>query len=214
MNNVKEKAAFYARLKTNKCISFIEKWRIQEKEPEWVRELLKYRIYLQQIGEEKYVFQYAEAETREQLSVCVGHVWDEFLEEPGWQEACQVYEFPIQEYGEQELEVDGLIIGVASGKLKEYVKLHDEQPRIIAELCYQNGFRRSSIFVERLSDGKEYLQQYVEYFGKENPKLYENSVYQEWLRITGECQEPLPGEKFWKSMQLLYNKNDNRRNYR
>ena len=58
-------------------------------------------------------------------------------------------------------------------------------------------------FLHSLS-GNWYLLQFVEYKGKEDPRLYENPTYQEWLRVTGECQKPLPGEKFWKDMKLLF----------
>ena len=37
--------------------------------------------------------------------------------------------------------------------------------------------------------------------GKEDPALYENETYIEWLRVTGECQQPLAGETFWKPMK-------------
>ena len=65
------------------------------------------------------------------------------------------------------LEKRGIIIGVADGKLEEYVRLHDEQPQIIHDLCYQNGFRKSSIFAFPTLSGNWYLLQFVEYKGKE-----------------------------------------------
>ena len=88
--------------------------------------------------------------------------------------------------------------------LDEYVRLHDEQPQVIHDLCYQNGFRKSSIFAFAIAPEHYYLLQFVEYKGKEDPVLYEDPTYQEWLRVTGECQKPLPGERFWKDMTLVY----------
>ena len=133
-------------------------------------------------------------------------------------EQCRIYEQELEgekyffgfEFAQREgddftnLEKRGIIIGVADGKLEEYVRLHDEQPQIIHDLCYQNGFRKSSIFAFPTLSGNWYLLQFVEYKGKEDPRLYENPTYQEWLRVTGECQKPLPGEKFWKDMKLLF----------
>jgi len=46
--------------------------------------------------------------------------------------------------------------------------------------------------------------QFVDFKGEENPALYEDGTYREWLRVTGECQQPLPGEAFWKEMQPVY----------
>ena len=34
--------------------------------------------------------------------------------------------------------------------------------------------------------------------------LYENETYLEWLRVTGDCQQPLAGEEFWKPMKEIF----------
>ena len=102
------------------------------------------------------------------------------------------------------LSARGIIIGVKRDYLEEYVRLHDEQPQVIRDICYENGFRRSSIYAAELPGGGLYLLQFVECRGEENPALYENETYKEWLRVTGECQEPLPGERFWKEMKPVY----------
>ncbi|MFR0953910.1 MAG: hypothetical protein ACLSGK_14460 [Lachnospiraceae bacterium] len=47
-----------------------------------------------------------------------------------------------------------IIIGVADGKLENMYASHDEQPQIIHDLCYQNGFRKSSIFAFPTLSGK------------------------------------------------------------
>ena len=148
------------------------------------------RIYEQDLEGEKYFFGFIETEKSF---------------ESDWMSARHVYEFAQREGDDfTNLEKRGIIIGVADGKLEEYVRLHDEQPQIIHDLCYQNGFRKSSIFAFPTLSGNWYLLQFVEYKGKEDPRLYENPTYQEWLRVTGECQKPLPGEKFWKDMKLLF----------
>lgn len=148
------------------------------------------RAYIQEIEGQPYLFHFFESD---------GEV--SFDGSP----ARHVYEFKLHPGDDLTgLEARGIIIGVAKGKLDEYVRLHDEQPQIIHDLCYQNGFRKSSIFVFAAAPGCEYLLQFVEYKGKEDPKLYEDPTYQEWLRVTGACQSPLPGEKFWKDMELVY----------
>lgn len=148
------------------------------------------RVYLQELEGVKYVFHFFESE--EEMT---------FQDQP----ARHVYEFKLHENDDlSDLKSAGIVIGVAPGKLDEYIRLHDEQPQIIHDLCYQNGFRKSSIFVFRAISGNEYLLQFQEFKGQEDPKLYENPTYQEWLRVTGECQKPLPGEQFWKAMEEIY----------
>lgn len=120
----------------------------------------------------------------------------------GWRQARHVYEFKLHPGDSYDgLKTQGIIIGVKAGTLDEYVRLHDEQPQMIHDLCYQNGFRKSSIFVAELH--KPYLLQFQEFSGQENPELYQNPTYQHWLAVTGECQEPLPGETFWKPMHTV-----------
>lgn len=148
------------------------------------------RVYLQEVEGKFYLFHFFESE---------GEV--SFEGTP----ARHVYEFKLHEGDDLTgLQADGIIIGVADGMLDEYVRLHDEQPQIIHDLCYQNGFRKSSIFAFEIAPENYYLLQFQEFKGAENPELYENETYQEWLRVTGQCQEPLPGEKFWRSMQFVY----------
>ncbi len=162
----------------------------------------KCRIYIQELKGKRYLFCYAEEE---------GEGGDgDSLTIPGrealsWEEGRHVYEFKVHDGDDLSgLSARGIIIGVKRELLDEYVRLHDEQPQIIHDLCYANGFRRSSIYVTELSGGDLYLLQFVECKGEENPALYEDETYQEWLRVTGECQTPLPGESFWKEMKLVY----------
>lgn len=148
------------------------------------------RAYVQKIEGKEYLFHFFESEGDVSFE---GHP------------ARHVYEFKLHEGDDLTgLDARGIIIGVADGMLDEYVRLHDEQPQIIHDLCYQNGFRKSSIFAFAIAPERYYLLQFVEYKGKEDPRLYEDPTYQEWLRVTGECQKPLPGEQFWKDMTLVY----------
>ena len=148
------------------------------------------RVYLQELEGKWYLFHFFESEKEV-----------EFPDSP----ARHVYEFKLHEGDDLSgLKSAGIVIGVAPGMLDEYVRLHDEQPQIIHDLCYQNGFRKSSIFVFKAASGNDYLLQFQEFKGQEDPKLYEDPTYQEWLRVTGECQKPLPGEQFWKGMEELY----------
>ena len=189
-----KKSAFVRRVKEGRdiCAEFERKKEKLDQEMERMG-VAKCGVYLQEIEGSYYLFHFFESEEE-----------PDFPDEP----ARQVYEFRLHEGDDLSgLESKGIIIGVAPGKLDEYIRLHDEQPQIIHDLCYQNGFRKSSIFVFQAASGNDYLLQFQEFKGEENPKLYENPVYQEWLRVTGECQKPLPGETFWKEMKNLYNYN-------
>ena len=116
-----------------------------------------------------------------------------------------VYQFKLHKGDDySHLESKGMIIGVVPDKLDRYIDLHDNQPQIIHDLCYQDGLRKSYIFVMTFPDGKQYLLQFVESKEVEHSALYEDKTYQEWLRITGECQQPLPGETVWKDMDTEF----------
>lgn len=157
------------------------------------RQVVQCRAYIQEIERKWYLFHFFETDGNTGA-----------LNWPGNQ-ARHVYEFKLHENDDLSgLASAGIIIGVAEGRLDEYVRLHDEQPQIIHDLCYQNGFRKSSIFAFEAAPDDYYLLQFQEFKGQEDPKLYENPVYQEWLRVTGECQRPLPGESFWKKMDEIY----------
>lgn len=170
------------------------------------KKVAKCRIYEQKVEGKHYLFQYCEMK---EDADCPGFIMPEDfytnMVEKQCSEAAHVYEF-IKHEGDDysHLEYEGLIIGVRDGKLDEYIRLHDNQPQVIHDLCYQNGFRESSIFTVSLPGGGLYLLQFVGFMGEENPELYENETYQEWLRVTGECQQPLPGEDFWKSMKTVF----------
>ena len=162
--------------------------------------LLHARIYTQEIEGTAYAFQFYMLNED-----CNADKLFDFLRANtdllnGWKMNRHVYEFKLHS-GDcyDHLKSQGIIIGVRDGKLDEYIRLHDEQPQIIHDLCYQNGFRKSSIFVTDLH--KPYLLQFQDFNGKEDPALYENETYIEWLRVTGECQQPLVGETFWKPMK-------------
>lgn len=97
----------------------------------------------------------------------------------------------------------GQIIGVKKEKLAEYLELHRSIPADIHEMLREAGFQKLEIFVQELPNGDCYLFQYNEQMaGKEN--VLENPRYQQWLQITGECQQPLPGHTFWKSMDPAF----------
>lgn len=159
------------------------------------------RVYDMQIEGRSYLFAFVAAgEAREEAVEAALLAATGILS--GWTKGRHVYEFklhPGDTY--DDLQSQGIVIGVREGMLDEYIRLHDEQPQIIHDLCYQNGFRKSSIFVVDLH--KTYLLQFQDFSGEENPELYEDPIYQEWLRVTGECQDPLPGEKFWKLMRSV-----------
>ncbi len=97
----------------------------------------------------------------------------------------------------------GQIIGVKKEKLQEYLNLHANIPEDIHQMLLDAGFQRLEIFVQELPNGDCYLFQYNERVPG-NEKALDNDRYREWLRITGECQAPLPGETFWKDMAPAY----------
>ena len=103
----------------------------------------------------------------------------------------------------------GCIIGVREGMLDTYIRLHDEQPDEERALMKEHGFLKCEIFVKELA-GKTYLFQYNEVdTSKDNDGIYKSPVYQQWLKITGACQEPLPGEQFWQDLPQVYALNKN-----
>lgn len=97
----------------------------------------------------------------------------------------------------------GQIIGVKKEKLEEYLQLHRNIPDDIQAMLLEAGYQKLEIFVERLPNGDCYLFQYNEQVPG-NESALDNDRYREWLRITGECQRPLPGETFWKNMEMAY----------
>ncbi len=100
------------------------------------------------------------------------------------------------------MEKNGLLIAVKPGMLQRYIELHDNQPEEIRSLMKQCGFRKCEIFVKEIA-GTTYLFQYNEVEG-DLKALNESPAYKEWLRITGECQQPLPGETFWQNLKQVY----------
>ena len=98
---------------------------------------------------------------------------------------------------------NGIIIGIKPGMLDRYVELHRNQPEEIRELMKAAGFKKCEIFVQEMPSGETVLFQYNEVDGDDSA-LYENEAYREWLRVTGECQQPLEGQSFWKDMENVY----------
>lgn len=93
----------------------------------------------------------------------------------------------------------GQMIGVKKERLREYLELHRNIPYDIRAMLLEAGYQRLEIFVQELPNGDCYLFQYNEQVPG-NARALDNERYREWLRVTGECQVPLPGEAFWKDM--------------
>ena len=70
-------------------------------------------------------------------------------------------------------------------------------------MLLEAGFQKLEIYVQELPNGDCWLFQYNEQVPG-NEKALDNDRYREWLRVTGLCQQPLPGETFWKDMDLAY----------
>ena len=99
----------------------------------------------------------------------------------------------------------GCVIGVKRELFERYCQLHDQQPQEIRDLLKQYGFTKLAIVAGELPDGNLYLVQYNEVEeGADQSGLYADPRYQQWLKDTGLCQAPLPGETFWKNMDHVY----------
>ena len=105
---------------------------------------------------------------------------------------------------EEKIVKHGQIIGVKKERLKEYLYLHQNIPADIHQMLLDAGFRKLEIFVQELPNGDCYLFQYNERVEGSSDEALENDRYREWLDITGECQQPLPGETFWKDMDPAF----------
>lgn len=105
---------------------------------------------------------------------------------------------------EEKLIKNGQIIGVKKERLKEYLYLHQNIPADIHQMLLAAGFRKLEIYVQELPNGDCYLFQYNERVEGSTDDALDNDRYRQWLDVTGECQEPLPGETFWKNMKLAF----------
>jgi len=105
----------------------------------------------------------------------------------------------------------GMVIGVKDGMLDEYKRLHvavwpEVETRITA--C---NLRNFTIYGHKLPDGHYYLFLTCEYTGDDYAadmaKMAADPKTQEWWRLTGPCQEPLPNrapDEWWARMEELH----------
>jgi L-rhamnose mutarotase len=105
----------------------------------------------------------------------------------------------------------GSVIGVAPGKVDEYVRLHQRVwPGVLARISASN-IRNYSIFLRRLDDGQHLLFSYFEYhgadFARDMAAVAADPETQRWWQLTAPCQVPLrsraPGE-WWAAMSEVF----------
>jgi L-rhamnose mutarotase len=105
----------------------------------------------------------------------------------------------------------GSIIGLKAQKIDEYKKLHAAVwPEILSKITECN-IRNYSIFLRKLPDGKHYLFSYMEYVGDDfeaDMKLMaDDPKTQEWWKVCGPCQEPLPDRaegEWWAEAEEVF----------
>ena len=97
----------------------------------------------------------------------------------------------------------GQVIKVRPEKFEEYMRLHEKVWAGVEEMNTQCGLRNYTIFHK---DG--YLFAYFEYHGTDfeadMKRMAQNPLTQEWWKLCGPCQEPLPTRKpneWWSNME-------------
>ena len=100
----------------------------------------------------------------------------------------------------------GNIIKVKLDKLEEYKKLHANVWEGVLKTIKDCNIRNYSIFYR---DGL--LFSYFEYIGedfdKDMQKMKEDSITQEWWKLTNPCQEPIETAKeneWWAKMEEVF----------
>jgi len=105
----------------------------------------------------------------------------------------------------------GQLIGLNSGKLEEYKRLHAAVwPEVLRQIR-QSNIRNYSIFLRKLPDGKYYLFSYFEYVGQDYEvdmaRMASDPKTQEWWGLCKPCQKPLPdcaeGE-WWSELEEVF----------
>jgi len=101
----------------------------------------------------------------------------------------------------------GIVIGIHPDHIEEYKRLHTDDNPGVRDLLNQYHLHNFSIFLTEI-DGKWYEFGYYEYSGNEfdadMAKLANEPRNIEWLKICDPMQIPLPGEKGWREMKLVY----------
>ncbi|MCK4346374.1 MAG: L-rhamnose mutarotase [Bacteroidales bacterium] len=99
-----------------------------------------------------------------------------------------------------------MIIKVKPEKLEEYKKLHANPWPGIMNMLTECNIRNYSIYYK---DG--YLFSYFEYVGNDfeadMKKMADDSLTQEWWKLTGPCQIPLETRKegeWWATMEEIF----------
>ena len=101
----------------------------------------------------------------------------------------------------------GMVIGIADGKLDEYLKLHQNVPDAVEATMGRHNMRNFHIFRHVLPDGKDYLFCFFEYHGDDFDAdmagIAQCPDTQAWWKLTEPCQQPLPNRaagEWWAKM--------------
>lgn len=100
----------------------------------------------------------------------------------------------------------GMVIGLKGACIEAYKSLHDGPG--VRDLLIAGNIRNFSIFLQQMPDGQFYEFAYYEYVGTD----YEADMAAlaaeprniEWLNICDAMQVPLPGQRGWVEMELIY----------
>ena len=105
----------------------------------------------------------------------------------------------------------GSVIGLRTEKLEEYKQLHAAVWPDVLEMIKQCHIQNYSIYLRRLDDGQHYLFSYFEYTGKDfaadMAKMSADPTTQEWWKVCGPCQAPLPTRaegEWWAGMAEVF----------
>lgn len=100
----------------------------------------------------------------------------------------------------------GSVIKVKPDRLDQYKELHANPWPGILEQITKSNIRNYSIYLK-----DDYLFSYFEYVGddfeSDMAKMAEDSVTQEWWKLTDPCQEPLKNRaegEWWASMEEVF----------
>ena len=98
----------------------------------------------------------------------------------------------------------GNIIAVKPGMLERYIEFHRHQSDEIRDLLRAAGCVKCDIYAVDLG-GTAYLFQSVEIDeAQRSVDLSRSEAYEEWARLTSECQSPILGADLWKEMDCVY----------
>jgi len=105
----------------------------------------------------------------------------------------------------------GSVIGVHSGKIEEYKKLHAAAWPAVLRKIHECNLRNFSIYLRTLENGRSFLFSYYEYAGSDYAadmaKIAADPITCQWWSFCEPCQKPLPDRQpgeWWSPMQEVF----------